>query len=218
MNILELSDKASVESYLPTNEWPVANRIEDINTEQRLLKEEAGQIGSEQNIADSGDTSEEFTLIAGDNTFTRTILNIGIKFIQYRESATADWRWLDYDSRPGHNTFYHLNMRFTADEKEIVVNDARVGFIKVTYERSSTVDFTVADLSLGTIPSPDWLFSEAHDLLWIGPVLAQKIDEERRKILIARYDRIKLLFDNHYERFATQDGEIEAEGGRSNYR
>ncbi len=218
MNILELSNKARDEAYIPADEWPVASRVEDINTEQRLLREEVGQIGSEQNMADSGDTSEEFTLVVGDNTFTRTIPDIGIKYIQYRESATADWRWLDPDPRPGHNSFYYLDMRFTADEKEVNVLDARVGEIKVTYDRSATVDYTVADTELGTPPTPTWIPNDFIDLLWLGAVLSQKIDEERRTILTAKYDRIKTLFDNHYERFATQDGEIEVDEGRPNYR
>ena len=218
MNILEISNKASQEAYIPANEWPASSRIEDINEEHRLLKEEAGMIGSEFGIADSSPKYEDFTLVVGDNTFTRTIPNIGIRFVQYRESATANWRWLDIDPRPGHNSYYYLDMRFIADEKEITVKDARAGEIRVTYERSATTDFTEADLALGTPPSPDWLPEEFHPLLWLGPVLNQKIDEDTRKRLTPRYERVKGLFDLHYERFATQTGEIEVDGGPANYR
>jgi len=210
-NLLEISNKILKEGYLKDSEYPDTDRIEDINEENALLKEEAGQIGSMQGIADSGNISEEFTLVAEDNVFTRTIPNIGIRYVQYKETVDAQWIWLDLDTRPGHNRYFHLDMRFIADEKGVEVRDARAGFIKVTYERPAHIEFTVDNLTDDPVPSPDWLPEEFRPLLWLGPILKQKIADERRDILTPRYNRIKQLFDNHYERFATQYSEIRTE-------
>lgn len=218
MNILEISNKASKEAYIPANEWPVASRIEDINTEHRLLKEEAGMIGSKYSIADSSPKYEDFTLVVGDNEFTRTIPNIGIRYVQYRQTSESDWEMMDHEDTPGKNQYWILDMRFTADEKKIQVLDAHAGFVRVTYERSATTDFTTADLDADPVPSPDWLPLEFRDLLWLGPVLMQMISEERRTVLTDRYTRIKDLFDLHYGRFATQNSEIEIDGGSNNRR
>lgn len=224
MNIKQIVDKIPKEADINPNEYVVADRIDDINSRLLILVERANQIGSNQPMNDDGDISEDFTVVAGSNTFDRTIKNVPIQRVDWRPNNTSRWCRLDLDKTRAINTWAYCDIKFFANEKEIFIENGRAGELRVTYSRGTVTLFTVADYSATPAPSPDILPIEFHDLLWLYPALRQARIYKKDRVagLEVEVKELQELFDNHYGRNASTDSKFRVEKnnccGGNNYR
>ncbi len=224
MNIKQIVDKIPKEADINPNEYVVADRIDDINSRLLILVERANQIGSNQPMNDDEDISEDFTVVAGSNTFDRTIKNVPIQRVDWRPNNTSRWCRLDLDKTRAINTWAYCDIKFFANEKEIFIENGRAGELRVTYSRGTVTLFTVADYSATPAPSPDILPIEFHDLLWLYPALRQARIYKKDRVagLEAEVKELQELFDNHYGRNASTDSKFRVEKnnccGGNNYR
>jgi len=220
MDIQEIADKIIKESDVRADEYIVADRIVDINTEYFKLIEMATQIGSKFPMSAGGDSTEEFTIVDGDQTLTRTIADTSILKMEYRVVATADWECMKRDTELCVNCFSYKNGKFTANEKNIFLEDARAGFVKITYGRANITAFTAADYVAGTPPSPDWLPEVFQPLLWMKPALdvAAIYKPDRVKKLSNDRDELMVLFRNHYGRDVETVISVDTSEDEPNYR
>lgn len=218
MNIKTIADKIIKEGDLNAVEYTVADRVDDINTEYLALIEHALQIGSKIAPTSGGTDSETLTLVDGDNTFTRTIKDTEIIKVEYRANIDSRWECIDHDPKLCLNCYTSLDMRFSANEKQIFIKDARAGLCRVTYNRPAIVLFTAADYALGTPPEPVWLPETFHPLLWLKPTLNQSgyYKKDRYQVLQNQYDTLFELFDNHYQRNASYNMEFETDEPQNN--
>lgn len=204
MNIKEIVDKIPKKSDVNAAYYSVEERIADVNTEYLKLIEMAGQIDAIFPISDGTPRSETFTITAGDNTLERTIQDVAIERVEYRANSAMHWRCLTRDTDRCVDCFSWNNTRFTANEKQIFLEDAFPGEIQVTYERGNATGFTKADYDATEPPSPKWLPQVFHPLLWMKPAYdaakiykpdrAPKLKEDREELMV--------LFRNHYGREA----------------
>lgn len=213
MNIKQICDKIIKESDVQANYYSVADRIDDVNEEYLLLIEQAVQIGSKIPISNAETTTETFTVVAGSNTFTRTIPDVPIVRVDFQPNSVGQFEKVDEDQSRMVNGFKYCDTRFFANEKQMFVEDGTAGTLRVTYARGGVSLFVTADYSEGTPPSPDWLPTTFHPLLWLQPAATQAeyYKKDRATALRNRYDRLKALFDNHYGRDAVQDTEFETD-------
>lgn len=214
MNIKTIVDKICRESDIPVKNYPVADRLEDVNQEYLKLIRKAARIGSRFPISDGSNHYEDFTLVDGDNTFTRTIPNRNIIRVQYRKLATDKWECLDRDTNRCANCYSSLVMRFTANNKKVFVDDANAGFLRVTVEYPGVTLFTQADYdTTPTPPSPDWLDETYHDLLWLKPAIRQcAIYEKKRKSdFESEYKELLEDFLNDYRSLQVFDSELDTD-------
>lgn len=224
MNIKQIVDKIPKEADINPNEYVVADRIDDINSRLLILVERANQIGSNQPMNDDEDISEDFTVVAGSNTFDRTIKNVPIQRVDWRPNNTSRWCRLDLDKTRAINTWAYCDIKFFANEKEIFIENGRAGELRVTYSRGTVTLFTVADYSATPAPSPDILPIEFHDLLWLYPALRQARIYKKDRVagLEVEVKELQELFDNHYGRNASTDSKFRVEKnnccGGNNYR
>lgn len=224
MNIKQIVDKIPKEADINPNEYVVADRIDDINSRLLILVERANQIGSNQPMNNDEDISEDFTVVAGSNTFDRTIKNVPIQRVDWRPNNTSRWCRLDLDKTRAINTWAYCDIKFFANEKEIFIENGRAGELRVTYSRGTVTLFTVADYSATPAPSPDILPIEFHDLLWLYPALRQARIYKKDRVdgLEADVNELQELFDNHYGRNASTDSKFRVENsnccGGNNYR
>lgn len=224
MNIKQIVDKIPKEADINPNEYVVADRIDDINSRLLILVERANQIGSNQPMNDDEDISEDFTVVAGSNTFDRTIKNVPIQRVDWRPNNTSRWCRLEMDKTRAINTWAYCDIKFFANEKEIFIENGRAGELRVTYSRGEVTLFTVADYSATPAPSPDILPIEFHDLLWLYPALRQARIYKKDRVagLEVEVKELQELFDNHYGRNASTDSKFRVEKnnccGGNNYR
>lgn len=224
MNIKQIVDKIPKEADINPNEYVVADRIDDINSRLLILVERANQIGSNQPMNDDEDISEDFTVVAGSNTFDRTIKNVPIQRVDWRPNNTSRWCRLEMDKTRAINTWAYCDIKFFANEKEIFIENGLAGELRVTYARGAVTLFTVADYSATPAPSPDILPIEFHDLLWLYPALRQARIYKKDRVagLEAEVKELQELFDNHYGRNASTDSKFRVEKnnccGGNNYR
>jgi hypothetical protein len=218
MNIKKIADKIIKEGDINPREYTIEDRIDDINTEYLALIEHATQIGSKFPMTDGTTDSEIFTLVAGDNTFTRTIKDTEIVKVEFRIDTESRWDCLDHDDKKCLNCYSLMDMRFSANEKQVFIKDARDGFARITYNRPAITLFTLADYSLPIPPSPDWIPETFHPLLWLRPTLNQAgyYKKDRYEVLKAQYADLFELFTDHYERNAGVN--MEFEEGKNNNR
>lgn len=160
---------------MQANEYSVADRIVDVNAEYFLLVEKARQIASKQPPSKGEAVSETFTLVEGSNTFTRTIKDVPILRVDYQSDIGARFERMDEDQSRRINTWCYAGQVFFANEKQIFVENARVGTIRITYATGAVTGFTTADYALGTPPSPDFLPETFHPLLWLEPAATQAV-------------------------------------------
>ena len=219
MNIKQIVDKILKEADISGTRYTVADRIDDVNAEMQKLITYATQLGSKFPMTDGTTAYEDFTLVAGDNTFTRTKPDISIIKVEYRQDENTEWQCLDRDTQLCERCFAYLSMRFRADEKTVTVSDALVGEIRVTYERPTITLFTESDYTDPTPPSPTWIPSEFHPLLYLKPALdqARLYKPDRVEKIKADRDEYIELFDAHYRRNATVYATIQSED-TPNYR
>lgn len=210
MNIKQIIDKALKEADVQAQDWPVSNRLEDVNMEYLMRVEKTVQIGSKSPASKSEAVSENFTVVAGSNTFTRTIKDVPIVRVDFKHSGADRFEKVDEDNSRMINGYCLGDQTFFTNEKQVFVENGYAGTLRVTYARGSVVTFTQADYDNATPPSPDWLPEVFHPLLWLAPAMTQAgyYKKDRYAVLQAQFERLDTLFDNHYGRDAIVDGEI----------
>ncbi len=207
MNIKEIADKALKESDVQANDWTVADRIEDVNSFYLRLLEKSVQIGSKVPISNSEDIDEEFTVVDGSQTFVRTIPDVPIVRVDFQPTGSTQFVKVKEDPTRFVSGWNHGEIRFWANEKQFFVEEGTGGTLRITYARGGVTLFVLADYSLGTPPSPDFLPETFHDLLWLKPSYrqARMYKRDRATGLKEELEDLQLLFDNHYGRDAVQD-------------
>ena len=218
MNIKEIVDKITRVSDVNPNEYKVLHRLEDVNAEYLKLIKVAGIIGAKFPVSNGTDNNyEDFTLVAGDNTFTRTIADRNIQKVKYRVDSNAEWECLDHDEERCKGCYASVNVKFTANQKQIFVEDAKAGDLRVVYDYSGVTLFTQADYdTTPTPPSPDWLDATFHPLLWLRPTILQ-LDkhDKKRQTYQDMYDELYELFEMEFDRQSVFDSEIQTDERRS---
>lgn len=207
MTIKEIVDKIAKEGSFNTNEYSLADRIDDINASYLKHIELARQIGSLEPIRDTGeDYEEDFVVTLGNSTFTRTIQDVSIQRIDFKPTGVDRYQRLDEDSTRSIDGWCDCRcLKYFADEKYIYLQDAiMTGTLRVTYVGGDVTTFTVADYSLSAPPSPKMLPTVFHPLLWLECAMnkAMFYKKERFEGLKYQYDQLYVLFYKHYRRNA----------------
>lgn len=222
MHIKEIVDNIIKEADVQANSFSVADRIARVNARYLFYIEKAVQIGSKVPISNAEDVSENFTVVAGANTFTRTIQDVPIRRVDFQHNGSSYFDGIPYDQTRKISGVNFGEMRFWADEKRIFVEEGYAGTLRVTYDRGAVTLFTVADYELGSgWPSPDWLPETFHDLLWLDPayVASRKYSKGRSAYLKDERDELRDLFNNHYGRESAIDSSFVTDDEiRGNYR
>ncbi len=220
MNIKEIVDRIPKEGQINANDYPVASRLADCGAIYLQLIEHAVQIGSTVPISNAETTSEDFTVVAGSNTFTRTIKDAPILRVDF---SYDDVLFIPV-CEDGSRLIGGINVgetRYFGNEKQIFVEEGQAGTLRVTYARGGiTQVFTQTNYDLGSAwPSPDFLPEVFHDLLWLKPSIWKTKISEVRTALESRHDPLMELFYNHYGRDAVQTSQmVTEEDEQGNYR
>jgi len=222
MHIKEIVDAIIKESDVQPNSFSVADRIARVNARYLFYIEKAVQIGSKVPISEAETTSETFTVVAGSNTFTRTIADVPIKRVDFQHENSSFFDGVPYDQSRKISGVNFGEMRFWANEKQIFIEEGYAGTLRITYDRGAVTLFTVADYELVSgWPSPDFLPETFHDLLWLDPayVASRKYSKGRSAYLKDELDELRELFNNHYGRESALDSAFETDvETRGNYR
>lgn len=222
MHIKEIVDNIIKEADVQANSFSVADRIARVNARYLFYIEKAVQIGSKVPISDAETVSETFTVVAGSNTFTRTIADVPIRRVDFQHENSSYFDCIPYDQSRKISGVNFGEMRFWADEKRVFVEEGYAGTLRVTYDRGTVTLFTVADYELASgWPSPDWLPETFHDLLWLDPsyVASRKYNKGRSAYLKEERDELRELFFNHYGRESALNSAFETDDEiRGNYR
>lgn len=216
MHIKSIADKIISESQVNARDYSVADRIDDINQIYLEKVEHAVQIGSTVPISAAENTSEEFTVVADSNVFTRTIKDVPIIRVDFRYAGGSQFTPVTQDQARliagvsiGEQTYF-------ANEKQFFVEEGIAGTLRVTYARGGVTLFTVADYELASAwPSPDHLPTVFHPLLWLYPAFDACRNKEVKAALGARIERLDPLFYNHYSRNSAVDSEFITEERRN---
>jgi len=203
MHIKEIVDKILKESDVQANTYSVADRIVDVNSFYLRNIEKTVQIGSKVPISAAEDNSEEFTVVAGSNTFARTIDDAPIQRVDFQHENSSAFTSVPFDQSRLIAGVNFGEMRFWANSKQIFIEEGYAGTLRVTYARGAITQFTVADYDLVSgWPSPDWLPEFAHDLLWLQPAhrASRKYKKDRSAYLKDELDEVMALFNNHFGR------------------
>lgn len=220
MNIKQIVDRIPKESYVNVADYPVINRIDDVNSFYLYLIEMAVQIGSKVPISRAETTTETFTVVNGSNVFTRTIKDVPILRVDFKYENTDQFNPITEDQSRLIGGVNVGKTRYFANEKQFFVEEGFAGDLRITYARGGVTLFTQADYDLGAAwPSPDFLPDTFHDLLWLFPAIQKTKLPEVKSTLIDRYKILFDLFSNHYGRDSATTVEIvtdETEEG--NYR
>lgn len=193
-----------MESDVQASQYPIANRIDDVNAKYLQLIEKATQIGSKEPISGLEAVSENFTAVSGTNTFTRTIKDTPIVRVDHQHTNSTGYCRVREDLSRRLGFICSCGMKFFADEKRIFIEDGVAGTIRVTYAHGNVTLFTVADYSNIAPPSPVWLPETYHPLLWLEPatVQAEYYKKDRAVSLRNQLTRLENLFNNRYIRNA----------------
>jgi len=217
MNIKRIADKIIEEADIEAHNYSVSRRIEDINAEYLMRVEKAMQIGSTVPISNAEDTTEEFVVVAGSNTFTRTIKDVPIQRVDFIPTGGSYHEPVTLDPSRLINGISLADQKYFANEKQFFVENGYPGTLRVTYARGGITLFTVDDYNLGDAsPSPDWLPETFHPLLWLPLALTQSqyYEKDRTTALETKLERVETLFENHYGRDAQQVSEFFVDDGR----
>lgn len=218
-NIKQIVDKIIKESDVNPLDYPVSDRIDDVNEFYLEYIEQAVQIGSTVPISEAEDTSEDFTVVAGSNTFTRTIQDVPILRVDFQNNSVGSFEPVCEDPSRLIGGVNIGKTRYFANEKQIFVEEGYAGTLRVTYARGGLTLFTEADYNLGSgWPSPDYLPNTFQPLLWLRPALrmAELYKPKRVKSLRTRVERLETLFYNHYGRESAFDLDIVTDEGSNN--
>lgn len=224
LSIKEIADKIVVEADIQSNEYPIANRLTDINETALYYIELANQIGSKEPIANAEVVSETFNVVVGDNTFLRTIKDVFIFRVDFQPGSTGDFCRAKEDLMRNKDTsrcFCAFENEFYADEKQVYVQDARVaGTLRVTYVRGDFTLYDTNDYNATPEVYPTWFPDVFRSLLWLKPALRQAAfyKTNREGYLKEEYAQLHNLFVNHYKRNAKYRGKIHTPNMYGNYR
>lgn len=209
---------------MQASQYPIANRIDDVNARYLILIEKATQIGSKEPISGLEVVSENFTVVLGTNTFTRTIKDIPIFRVDFQHENSTGYCRVKEDLARRLGFICSCGMKFFADEKRIFIEDGVAGTVRVTYAHGNITLFTVADYNNVAPPSPVWLPVTYHPLLWLEPaaVQAEYYKKDRAVSLRNQLTRLENLFNNRYFRNAEINLRFETSeshcGSGTNYR
>lgn len=209
MNIKDIVDKIIKEGDINPTHYTPTDRLVDVNSARRFLREKATQLGARFPALATGEAlTQTETTVQGDNTFTRDVPYANIVSVEFSHDGTY------YDDLVPRHILTKKNVasrigdvEFKADEKNITIKDALAGTIRITYEHGNLTDFDIDDYNAGTPPTPDDIPTFAHDLLWMRPLLMQTAfyKSERYAIIKERYDELFDMFLNHYDRVSEND-------------
>lgn len=218
MNIKDIVDKIPKEADINPAEYTVPDRLVDVNSIARQLREKSIQIGSKEPMSNEEPISETFTIVQGSNTLTRTIKDSPIFRVDFKATGATRWCRLDLDESRGINTWCGCEITFFANEKQVFVENGRAGDIRITYVMGSIADFDMADYLDYNPPSPDWLPEAFHDLLWLYPALDQAnyYKKDRVPRLEAKLNNLQTLFNNRYKRNAITTSQIKTDSPPNN--
>jgi hypothetical protein len=210
MDIKYIVDKALKESDVQAQDWPVSERLADVNVEYRIRVEKAVQIGSKIPASAKEDVSETFSVVAGSNEFDRTIVDVPVVRLDFMPTGGSRFEKVTRDQSRSINGWCWGDIRGFFDEKRVFIENGVSGTLRVTYGRGALVTFDMDDYEDETPPSPDFLPEVFHPLLWLVPALAQAeyYKKDRVSALQRQVTRLEALFDNHYGRDAIYDGQI----------
>jgi len=189
-------------------DYSVADRIDDVNQIYLEKVERAVQIGSTVPISAAEDTSEEFTVVAGSNVFTRTIKDVPIIRVDFKYAGNSMFSPVTQDQARLIEGYSIGEQTYFANEKQFFVEEGVAGTLRATYARGGVPLFTVEDYELESAwPSPDFLPTVFHPLLWLYPAYDACRNKEVKASLAARIERLDPLFFNHYSRNSTVNAE-----------
>lgn len=224
-DIKQIVDKIVIEADLNGAEYTVADRISDINDIYLYYIEKATQIGSSEPISGAEAVSENFTVVAGSNVFTRTKPNISIMRVDFAYTGSTIFKKVTDDITRLISGFDWGTMKFFADEKRVWIEGGQGGTLRVTYAHGGIVLFTSADYAMSTPPEPVFITREFRKLLWLNPatVQAEYYKKDRAVSLRNQLTIWENLFYNHYKRKSATIGKVITDEddngcGGSNYR
>jgi len=207
MKIKQIVDKVITEADVNKSKYTTTERLVDIHQVRLELNELKMQVAPYDNVKPTKDE----VLVAGDQTFTRTITHKDIVSIEYRVDANDDWRCLDKAKNCEGGTCGSPlgKMRYSYDTDTIYIWDGEVGNIRITYSLASIVEWVDADYAADT-KSPDELDEVYHALLWMTLVMrhAGYYSKERYEQIAIEYNRLYDLYISHIQRNAELDMEV----------
>ena len=223
LDITEIVDNIVIEGDLNPSEYPVANRIRNINSVYLKYIELGVQIGSKEPLAQPEAVSEVFSILSlasGSHELDRTIIDAPIQRVDFRATGSSKWQRLDEDLTRAIGSFCGCEMDFFASEKQIFVENGRDGEVRVTYARGDIILFTEADYG-ATSPAvyPTFLPGIFQDILWLEPatIQAEYYKKDRAPSLRNQLTDLQTLFRNHYGRNSAGLSRFDT-GDRPNYR
>lgn len=210
MNIKEIVDKALKESDVQAQDWIVADRLVDVNSEYRIRVEKSVQIGSKVPASSKEAVSETFSVVEGSNTFDRTITDVPVVRVDFMPTGSSRYERVTRDQSRMINGWCFGDIKGFFDEKRVFIENGVGGTLRVTYGRGALTTFDMDDYEDEDPPSPDFLPEVFHPLLWLRPALRQArfYKTDRVKGLEEEVLRLETLFDNHYGRDAVLDSQI----------
>lgn len=212
MHIKTIVDKIINESQVNARDYSVADRIDDVNQVYLEKVERAVQIGSTVPISAAEDTSEEFTVVAGSNVFTRTIKDVPIIRVDFKYAGGSQYSPVTHDQARLIEGLSIGEQTYFANEKQFFVEEGVAGTLRVTYARGGVTLFTTDDYDLSSDwPSPDYLPTVFQPLLWLYPAYDACRNKEVKAALAARIERLDPLFYNHYSRNSAVNSEFVTE-------
>lgn len=210
-NIKEITTKIIKKGYLNPKNYPLQDRVDDVNQALLELVEIATQRNSNQMLSGNESFTDIFTLPSsgGDFTFDRTIEYIPIVKIEWTSVSSpseSDWREVNI----GGGKYCTAGMSIVSNEQKIFVFGALQGQIRVTYTHGIVNMFTVADVNLPTPPSPDIIPYQFRELLVLKPLLPKlaHYKPERYNEAKQRYEELLALFEVHYMREAEEEFDV----------
>lgn len=210
MDIKYIVDKALKESDVQAQDWPVLDRLADVNAEYLIRIEKGVQIGSKVPMSSKEDVSETFTVTEGSNEFDRTIVDVPIQRVDFLATGASRYERVKRDESRMINGYCWGDEKVFFDEKRVFVENGVPGTLRVTYARGAIVTFDMDDYEDETPPSPDFLPEVFRPLLWLRPALRQARFYKKDRVSALEDDvaRLEALFDNHYGRDAVLDSQI----------
>lgn len=207
MNIKEIVDKALKESDVQAQDWTVADRLVDVNSEYRIRVEKSVQIGSKIPASSKEDVSETFSVVSGSNVFDRTIADVPVVRVDFMPTGSLRYERVTRDQSRSINGWCFGDIKGFFDEKRVFIENGYGGTLRVTYGRGALTTFDIDDYNDDEPPSPDFLPEVFQPLLYLRPALRQArfYKNDRVKGLEEEVLRLETLFDNHYGRDAVYD-------------
>ena len=204
MKIGTIVDKLIKEADVNTSEYTVPDRLEDIHQTRLELQELRAQYTAD----DSVHTLQTATVIAGDNTITRTVKHNFIVNVEFREDSDQDWYCLtkrgDCDGRKCIPIVGEA--KYTFDYDQVYIWNAQAGEVRVTYSHTNITEWVEADYTDNTA-TPDELPEVYHKLLYMAQVLRHTgyYSKERYEQTSLEYEKLMALYIDHLTQLHDND-------------